>query len=447
MGGINTRAAELQGADITLKGRWCVDDEGDVPPVDSTDPELAHHGTAVVSAIVGSGVAGDGGVGTRGVAPDAKILFYGAEVSRESDGWECSVPQPPEGVEVESDLLFPGWTLEELNESVAQRQVEGEPRKYSGTVDGGALAALDAIRSGADVISVSRSSSGETSWGAVMAEAIREGVVVVGATPNAGDAQRDREAEMLPGVDLSLPAALNGAVAVNAIDRDAQPSGGDDEVGMNNMAVGAPGVDLLVPGWSFYEPEISYGTSFATPLVAGVIALGLQKYPDATGHQVVQAMIHTPGAIGFAEPHWENSRIGYGLINPMAMLDVDITQMADEKPLFVTDPNDPRCTRSDGSQPPYVGACADWAQFPEPSDVWPDEYPTAEELLEPQQPEAEPEKPEEPADLGETDDVNTGATEPSSDGWSLGLILGLGLMGLLAVAAGIVLMVKKKQNI
>src|SRR5699024_12297281 len=65
--GINTQVPELAGANIDVKGRWCVDFEsGEAQPAESTDLEISEHGTSVVSMIVGNGAAADGGTGARG---------------------------------------------------------------------------------------------------------------------------------------------------------------------------------------------------------------------------------------------------------------------------------------------------------------------------------------------------------------------------------------------
>lgn len=425
--GINTRAAELEGANITLKGRWCVDDDGNAPPVDSSDPGIASHGTSVVASIVGSGVAGDGGVGMRGVAPDAEILFYGGSIpAGVVEGWECSTLQPPEGVEV-----------------------EGEPGRHSGSVSIAALAAMDAIRSGADIINVSGSYSGESSWIAAMAEAIREGVIIVGAAANPSeDELADGQAHGFSG-EVSFPASLNGAVAVNAFDRSAQPVGGPETGGEPNLAVGAPGVDVLLPGSSFYAPTLGYGTSFATPMVSGVIALALDKHPNASGHQVLQAMIRTTGSLGFREdPNWVSPTAGYGLVNLRALLEVDIAQMAEENPLFVTDPSDPRCAGPDGWQPTTIAFCSSWATAPGPRDVWPDEY-SPEEADPEDEPAGDPDElgvDDDPAEVDEADDVNTSPVQPDDAGLSIGVILGLGIVVFLIAIGGVMVIARRSRS-
>src|SRR5690625_320713 len=103
-----------------------------------------------------------------------------------------------------------------------------------------AMAALDAIRNGADIISISVVGGGSPSWEAVVAEAVREGVVLVAGTSNPGDAG---------GLVSDVPATYNGAVAVNSVDPSAEiiSVDGAHAEGAPNLAVVAPGVGLLTP--------------------------------------------------------------------------------------------------------------------------------------------------------------------------------------------------------
>lgn len=363
--GINTQAAELQGANITVKGRWCVeDDTGQALPADTTDIDLAGHGTSVAAMIVGNGTAADGGVGTRGVAPDAEIWFYGGSIPDPEGSVTCEAAQPPES---DTDLTIP---------YPSGSSVGGPEEEFitGGTWVPEAMAALDAIRSGADVVSVSKVGVYSASWVAVVAEAVREGVPIVAGTANPA---RDDD----PVLISDVPATMNGAVAVNAVGDDGEilTRDGKQAQGSFNLAFAAPGVDVLVPydqrGW---RPAHGSGTSYATPMVAAMIALGLQNDPEATANQVLQVMIRTTGNRELGEPEWTNEKYGYGIANPRGMLEADATEFPDENPLFVSDPDDPRCTDPfDGHQPGSIAECFEWAQAPLPGDVWPDTAPTS----------------------------------------------------------------------
>lgn len=363
--GINTKVPELAGANIEVKGRWCADgDSGEAQPAESTDLDLAQHGTSVVSMIVGNGTAGDGGLGTRGLAPDAEIWFYAGSPFVEDYAVSC-VAKQPEGSTTNLQIREPASMLEVTgSEPGLIGEMVWEPE---------AMAALDAIRNGADIISISSSTDSSPSWEAVVAEAVREGVVIVAATPNPEGA-----ADAL----IDAPARFNGVVAVNSVDRDAEIISADGirSDGSFNLAIVAPGADILTPNSpSEWSPVLSFGNSLATPMVASIVALGLENQPDASAHQILQAMIRTTGSRGFGDPEWSDRRYGYGIVNPKAMLEVDAADLPDENPLFVSDPEDPRCTDSvTGENPASVSECMQWANTPVPEDVWPEETPAPE---------------------------------------------------------------------
>lgn len=235
--------------------------------------------------------------------------------------------------------------------------------------DASALAARAAIRDGADVISISVDSGDTLAWDQVMIEAMRAKVPVVVATDNPTD-------EIFSG-GLTRIYMANGIVPINAIEQDGSPLQGDAQYaasGSSNLAGAAPGRDLLGVGdnESGWGPELIHGTSYATPLVAGTIALGLQAFPDATSNQILQAMIRTTSNGGVHAPVWESQTVGYGFINPGGLLQSDPTIYPDENPLFVTSIDDPRCVFPDG-QPgkeltEHIWNCY-WASAPTPQTV------------------------------------------------------------------------------
>ncbi|MGH3439356.1 MAG: S8 family serine peptidase, partial [Sciscionella sp.] len=84
-----------------------------------------------------------------------------------------------------------------------------------------------------------------------------------------------------------------------------------------------------VNGWR--STAWSTGTSPATAIVAGCLALVKQKYPDATGNQLVQDLIHyTGGSHPFGwDPHY-----GFGIASVTEMLEHDPTRWPDVNPLL-----------------------------------------------------------------------------------------------------------------
>ncbi|QIM19338.1 S8/S53 family peptidase [Leucobacter coleopterorum] len=352
---INLDAAELQGADIEVKGQFCKDKTtGDTEPAVTSDPALSH-GTDVVSMLVGNGVASDGGLGARGIVPDAKVLFYSIGKIREA-GDGCDTANPVSG-----KLQY----KEFVGDDPELAHIGGQFKGFLGSAV--ALAAAQALEDGADIISISLLGDDPTDWDFVQSLAMHAGVPVVAGAHN-------------PGMSfaIDIPFGVNGVVAVSGIDQNHEviTSGGEGGIkseaeGASNLAVVGPGMNLLVPvNDGKWEAGISQGTSLTTPLVAGTVALGMEKYPKASGFQVLQAMIRTTGTgEQKPDPEWTDEQYGYGVVNPVGMLAVDPTQFPDVNPLFIMTASDPPC----GPGVKTMDACAADRKVPSPSaeEVWP----------------------------------------------------------------------------
>ncbi len=72
------------------------------------------------------------------------------------------------------------------------------------------------------------------------------------------------------------------------------------------------------------------GTSFSTPMVAGLLALGKQRWPKATGNQLLRSLIDTATNDGKG---W-TPEYGWGLISPAKFLNNDPTSLEDTNPLW-----------------------------------------------------------------------------------------------------------------
>ena len=136
------------------------------------------------------------------------------------------------------------------------------------------------------------------------------------------------------------PGTSNGVLSVGA----ARPDGGViiDFLGRETDSVDT---DVLGPGWDImwqgsvdggWEAQsLQGGTSLATPVIAGWIALAMQKYPDATPNQLLQSLIHNTGT----QTHdiiWDSTKYGYGLADAIPFLAADPTQYHDINP-FIED--------------------------------------------------------------------------------------------------------------
>ncbi|MBX3040747.1 MAG: S8 family serine peptidase [Bdellovibrionaceae bacterium] len=169
------------------------------------------------------------------------------------------------------------------------------PIRFLGPTGGGdfnnAVKSIDfAIENGAQVISAS--------WGATIArnkvtaliEAVKrasdKGVIFVVAAAN--DGRNNDKTEVYP-----ANATFENTIAVAASTQtDAKAS--FSNYGKANVHVAAPGVGILstIPKDGYMEMS---GTSMATPLVAGLVALLKAQDPNLTGAQI-RALIQTTGA-------------------------------------------------------------------------------------------------------------------------------------------------------
>lgn len=288
-GAIDTSAPELRGADISLR-QACEAPHTHSVPVTSDDPDAPAgvHGTSMAAYVVGQGHgSGPGGSGILGLAPRAKLLYYGL-----GDG-------------------------------------------DSGSIDacnGDELAPLirAAVNAGADIITTSTGGPGDVNpvTEQAIAWAQSKGVVIVAS---AGDTAKHDGAS-------DFPAGYPGVVSVNAIDQNAKPwsrnpkpqSQGDVQL---FPVISAPGVKTNALLWAngrFVSTGWMTGTSPAAAIVAGCLALVKQKYPAATGNQLIQDLIHNTGASSYG---WDK-KYGFGTASATRMLMQDPTKWPDVNPLL-----------------------------------------------------------------------------------------------------------------
>lgn len=121
-----------------------------------------------------------------------------------------------------------------------------------------------------------------------------------------------------------------GSVAVGA--HDVQRKVPDWSAKGPNVLLTAPGVGFyMCPEGASGPLEKTDGTSFAAPIAAATLALGKQKYPDATGHQLVQSLARNTAA-GNPDLKRISDHEGYGAIDPIKFMDADPTQYPKEPP-------------------------------------------------------------------------------------------------------------------
>ncbi len=247
------------------------------------------HGTAMASLLVSR---------DYGIAPDATLLTYQSSTIGDVSLGSCENPGGKRGNSI-SHLIN------------------------------------QAIEDGAQIVSFSEGSlarGDDVKW--AIARAMSQGVVVVAAAGNNKTDENDAGLQWWSGV-----------VGVSAITADGTfadySSWGN---GVTTAAVGGP---VSIRDYDTGGVRSMTGTSVATPLVAGMLALGRQKWPDASANQLLQVLTQTA-----LNPHHEwNPYTGYGPINGGALVNTDPSQYPDENPL----------AQKEGGSSPTVEEVQDYA--------------------------------------------------------------------------------------
>ncbi|MEV8512424.1 S8 family serine peptidase [Dactylosporangium sp. NPDC051484] len=234
------------------------------------------HGTAMAGLIAGRGLPNGGGV--LGVAPKAMILPL--QTLRNDDGHGVAA------------LLAEGinWAVDHGAKVICVAAVTGEDSQVQAAVD----------------------------------HALRSDVVVVAGVGNTPDA-----------TTVGFPAKLPGVLAVGGTDRNG------DHASISatgpEMLVAAPAVDV-VSTRPFGKYALGTGTSDATAIVAGVVALVRARFPGLSGVEVVHRITAT--ATDKGKPG-RDDEYGFGIVNPVAALTADVPSAA--------------ASPSTGGSPPLAG--------------------------------------------------------------------------------------------
>lgn len=262
-GEVETSAAELKGADISLRSACTI----------TSSSGSKTHGTTVASILVSNGY---------GVAPNASLLTY--RTGSKQDGDQAS-----------TDCFDSGNRLK-----------YGYPWLINA-----------AINDGAQIVNLSSSSTSQDDdlkW--TIARSIAQGVIIVASAGN--------EASDSNAASLSQWSGVVGVAAIGADgNRQDYSSWGQ---GVTTAAIGGP---VAVRDYASGQVSQEYGTSFSAPVVAGVLALAKQRWPEATSNQLLQLLVKT----GLNPDHGWNQYTGFGGIDPGSILNTDPSQFPDENPL------------------------------------------------------------------------------------------------------------------
>ncbi|MFF2052870.1 S8 family serine peptidase [Leifsonia sp. NPDC058194] len=276
-GQINPDLPVFSGADLTIdKTSYC-----DASPFITEANETSVHGSSVTALLIGNGT-GAGAV--KGIVPDASVRFEGYGTL------DC-------------------------------KGAGGKTTEF-----GRALQA--AVDSGSDIVTTSIGTTALSKPDlAALAGALAKGVIVVAAVPNASTEGSD------------LPSGANGVVSVNALGQDGTIQAHDGATTINpEVTVLAAGVGIATNGdeqsASWDSSYRAIGSSFATPLVAGMLAAAKQKYPDASSNQLIQSLIHNTTPDDHELMRDEKTGFGYGPVSLTHLLAVDPVQYPDKNPLL-----------------------------------------------------------------------------------------------------------------
>ena len=241
-------------------------------PCAYNEPDASRtHATAVASILVSK---------NYGVAPDATLIAY-------------SIPS-------------------------SNAKVTSECKKAGQELKGTAYGAFEmAMNEGAQIISISMSDDSEKvielKW--AIARAMAQGVVIVSSMGNEGKDENNTHF-----------GRWSGTVGVSAIDASGQLA----SYSSWGQGVVAAGIGGPVKARDYETGTIKdvQGTSIATPIVAGQIALARSRWPEATPNQLLQSVTRSGSNNGV----W-NQYTGYGALSVDGLLGSDPSQYPDENPL------------------------------------------------------------------------------------------------------------------
>ncbi|MEU7931032.1 type VII secretion-associated serine protease mycosin [Micromonospora echinofusca] len=220
--------------------------------------DLDSHGTSMAGLIAAHGQSGT--EGALGVAPGARILPIFAS--------------PPNG-DGDPDILAQGIEY--------------------------------AISKNVQVISISSGGTSSARLDRVIDRALASNIVVVAAAGNRPDDSR-----------VSYPASKEGVIAVGGIDRNGKRA---------SIAITGPEIDVVAPAVEIYSTSLDAnysrgsGTSGATAIVAGAVALIRSKYPNLPASEVAHRLTATAIDKG---PPGRDDEYGHGVIDLVAALTADV---------------------------------------------------------------------------------------------------------------------------
>jgi hypothetical protein len=267
---------------------------------DKGSARYASHGTLMLGAVVGNGTWYDGQTGVRGVAPKTSVNFYTFGTEPVTAGGSFAIC----------------YAKNDRSQSASKRTFDTISR---------------AVDDGARVISMSFGGS-FISTGDLpkMVKALRHGVIMVEGRSN--DLEQGLKARVGNPGDLT---GFPGSVLVNSIGQGGSIAPTSDTVDAS-VSILSPGNDVPMPlNYSMKDIETNNGgTSTATANLSGYLALIMQKWPDATGNQILQSLVRNTKENKGEMLFDESLKEGFGRVDVGAMLQRDPARYPDVNPIL-----------------------------------------------------------------------------------------------------------------
>ncbi len=321
-GPVTSTIPELQGQDVRPTLSTCDESSASDGPLSPDVPlgDASFHTTSMAALIVGNGRGtGPGGGGVVGVAPGATLRTYAI----------FNTTDPAKHQNLMCDLAA-----------------------MPGLVD-------RVVADGADIIEIPVTLQGFTpKFTAAVNRAVAKGVILVAGAGNGG-----------PGTNPMPPADQQGVLVVGGVDRSGQVSAQSPTSVSSSWDVAqlrsaptsdihllAPANDIIGGGLAAgrWESDVlQNGTSGSSAIVAGQLALMKQRWPTATGNQLLYSLLRNANRSA-GSPPWD-PRSGYGTTSFERTLTTDPTAYPDVHPFY----GHPGNVYSDHPVAPFIPVAVD----------------------------------------------------------------------------------------
>ncbi len=319
--------------DVLSPGAWPTVVIGDVDSgIDIDHPDLVGHVWTNTREIAGNGIDDDG----NGYIDD----IHGWNIAGNNNDVE---PHPTGNSNFDGDIthgtfvcglaaasVFDNWGVAGVYPTAVIMQAKIFDPHYS-TSDSDVIAGMNyCIDNGCDILNLSIGALWSSSYTAAVLKAHAKGVVVVAAAGNNSQSLTDSSWSSPVCNDGSSPLSSDnfviGVAATDPSDRRAPYSNYDSSTLRHFVDVAAPGGDNgsnNMYSCAFYDPafpdfdtlyDYKSGTSFSSPLVAGLAAMIKVVYPSLTNDQIRDRITSTADSIDRLNGIYAG-KLGSGRIN------------------------------------------------------------------------------------------------------------------------------------